>query len=169
MAENEKIRTQGDVALAFAADVERTRKVGRIYLASGEKVVDVLAGRSKAPVFDCCSWEFWCDFFGIVFWHHLLPHHLLPEALLFLQVEYPQRKTRHCPCSHQSPSHSLQGKQWLLFLEMPPAIHDATDSPVRHWLQHLPLRSGFTGHVLSMHNVDGVLHVLSPHGTCCLS
>lgn len=41
--------------------MEKTRKVGRIFLASDEKVVDVLAAESYAPIWSCCSCEFWIN------------------------------------------------------------------------------------------------------------
>lgn len=54
-----------DVVKGFADEFERTRKVGRIYLASDEKVVDVLATQSHWPVWSCCSWLFWCNLIDV--------------------------------------------------------------------------------------------------------
>ena len=47
---------------AFADHFERTRKVGRIFLAADEKVVDVLATQSYAPIWYCFSKAFWSYF-----------------------------------------------------------------------------------------------------------
>jgi len=63
--DNNKIANHPDVSRAFADQFERTRKVGRIYLAHDEKVVDVLAATSYAPIWSCCSWEFWANFCGV--------------------------------------------------------------------------------------------------------
>ena len=67
MEANAKIASHPDVSKAFADTFERNRKVGRIFLAHDEKVVDVLATQSHAPVWNCCSCEFWCNFCGVCF------------------------------------------------------------------------------------------------------
>ncbi len=59
MSESNKIANHPDVARALADEMERSRKVGRVFLANDEKVVDVLAAQSHDPIFKCCSWIFW--------------------------------------------------------------------------------------------------------------
>ncbi len=56
-----KIANHPDVCRAFADEFEKKRKVGRIFLASDEKVVDVLATTQKDPVWRCCSCSFWYE------------------------------------------------------------------------------------------------------------
>jgi hypothetical protein len=60
--ENSRILSHPDVMKAFADHFERTRKVGRIFLAADEKVVDVLATQSYAPIWYCFSRAFWSYF-----------------------------------------------------------------------------------------------------------
>jgi len=54
-----KVANHPDVSKAFADEFERKRKVGRIFLAADEKVVDVLATTQKSPTWSCCSCKFW--------------------------------------------------------------------------------------------------------------
>jgi hypothetical protein len=65
--ENSRILSHPDVMKAFADHFERTRKVGRIFLAADEKVVDVLATQSYDPIWYCFSRAFWSYFCGMCF------------------------------------------------------------------------------------------------------